>query len=445
MRAFSSRTWGSAAAGALIVAGAACSGPSTSGSVGDGTGTVSVWFHSGQGAERETLQQQVRQFNDSQDRITVKLTLLPEGSYNEQVQAAAASGELPDLLDFDGPMLYSYVYKGKLTALDAEGLVSQRARTNLLPSIDAQGTFDGNLYGVGTFDSGLGLYGNKRLLDAAGVDYPKNAQETWSAAEFTAALKALAGPDSDGQVLDFGLANGKGEWLTYGYSPIVWSAGGDLIDRSGYRTSRNVLDSPEVVRAMRTVQSWKRYIDPDTDANSFASGRTALSWNGHWQYPTFDKALERDLVVLPLPDFGNGTKTGSGSWNWGITKSSENKKAAAAFLEYLLKDEQVLAMSRANGAIPATRTALAESPLYAKGKPLHRFADQLSRSCGTDPVSHACVSVPRPLTPAYPVITQAFQKAFQNIYDGESPEKALAGAVNTIDTDLADNDGYPMP
>ena len=41
-----------------------------------------------------------------------------EGTYNEQVQAAALAGQLPDLLDFDGPNLYNYAWAGHLLPLD---------------------------------------------------------------------------------------------------------------------------------------------------------------------------------------------------------------------------------------------------------------------------------------------------------------------------------------
>ena len=43
------------------------------------------------------------------------------------------------------------------------------------------------------FDSGLGMYGNKRLLDAAGVKYPKSLDDAWTADEFQAALAAARG------------------------------------------------------------------------------------------------------------------------------------------------------------------------------------------------------------------------------------------------------------
>ncbi len=295
------------------------------------------------------------------------------------------------------------------------------------------------------YDSGLGVYGNKKLLDAAGVDYPKGVGDAWTAEEFTAALTALTAedPDGDGKVLDvsenYGLAT---EWGTYGFSPVLWSAGGALLEDG---RAAGVLDGPEAVSALTTVQSWKPYVDPNTDGNAFGKGRVALSWVGHWQYPAYSAALGEDLVVLPLPDFGNGTKTGQGSWAWGIGAGSKNGKAAGAFLDFLLADGSVGAMTKANGAPPATHTALAKSELYRKGGPapgLRRPARRALRDPGLGTVS-ASPSL-RPVTAGYPVVTSEFGKALNAVYGGADPKTALSKAARAIDRDFADNDGYPL-
>jgi multiple sugar transport system substrate-binding protein len=104
-------------------------------------------------------------------------------------------------------------------------------------------------------------------------------------------------------------------------------------------------------------------------------------------------------VVLPLPNFGQGSRTAQGSWNWGITRNCPEPKAAMAFLQFLLQPKEVLAMANASGAVPGTKRAIAQSPLYAPGGPLRLFSEQLL----------AGQTVPRPQTPAYPVITSAFQ------------------------------------
>jgi len=319
---------------------------------------LEVWFHSGQPGERQTIRRQVEHFNESQENIRVNLTLIPERSYNTQVQAAALAGDLPDLLEFDGPFVYNYVWQGHLVPL--EGLISAETRSDLLPSIIDQGTFGGRLYSVGTFDSGLGLYARRSRLASAGIRIPRSPDEAWSADEFDQALANLAASDEDKAVLDLKL-NYPGEWLTYAFSPLVQSAGGDLIDRRTYRSARQVLDGPTAQAAMARVQGWIRggYVDPNLDDAAFTEGRVALAWGGHWNYTGYARAFGDDLVLMPLPDFGQGTRTGQGSWSWGITTNSGHAQAAGEFLAFLLRPQEVLAM--AQPTVPSPGPAL-QSP-----------------------------------------------------------------------------------
>lgn len=402
-----------------------------SGSV-NSKGVLRVWAHAGQEAERQTIQAQVKRFNATQKQMTVQLTFIPEGSYNSQVQAAALSRDLPDVLEFDGPFVYNYVWQQNLIPIDA--LISKPVRQDLLPSIIKQGTYKGRLYSVGTFDSGLGVLGRRSKLKAAGVRIPTGNKDAWTAAEFNQALAALAKKDPDGQVLDLKL-NLQGEWFTYAFSPLIQSAGGDLIDRRNYQTAHGSLNDPAAVGAMQQVQSWiqQGYVDPNIDDAAFTAGRVALAWGGHWLYKDYAKAAGNDLVVVPLPTFGTGSKTGQGSWNWGITKNCEDPKGAMRFLEFLLQPQEVLATTNANSAVPGTKTAIARSKLYAPGGPLHLFSSQLL----------AGQTIPRPQTPAYPVVTSAFQDSFAAIRNGLDVKTALNKAVTTINVDIQDNQGYP--
>jgi len=185
---------------------------------------IRVWHHGGRGdGERETISAQIEAWNAANPSMPASLELLPEGSYNEQVQAAALAGDLPDLLDFDGPNYANYVWSGYLAPLD--GLVSADLIANISPSIIAQGTYpaDGKLYSLGQFDSGLAIWGRKSLLDAAGVRIPTGADDAWSGAEFEAALDALQALEGIDYALDVKMNYGQGEWYSYGFSPIIQS------------------------------------------------------------------------------------------------------------------------------------------------------------------------------------------------------------------------------
>jgi multiple sugar transport system substrate-binding protein len=396
--------------------------------------SISVWFHSGQAGERKTMQEQVARFNGSQGKIHVQLTIIPEGTYNPQVQAAALAGDLPDLLEFDGPYLYNYVWQGHLQPLD--DLLPEELRNDLLPTILEQGTYNNHLYSIGTFDSGLGLFARLSKLAAAGVRIPLGIDDAWTGPEFDRVLTALAEQDPDGAILDLKL-NYRGEWYTYAFSPILHSAGTELLDPKSMQHAAGFLNSGTAVTTMSRLQAWlqKGYVDANVDDASFVSNRVALSWVGHWEYPRYREACGDDLILLPLPDFGNGSKSGQGSWNWGITTNSRHPKEAFAFLHFILTPDEVLSMATANGAVPARRSVLARSPLYRPGGPLNLFAAQLLQG-------H---TVSRPRTPAYPVISAAFQQAFDNIRNNGDARDSLDNAARTIDQDISDNRGYAAP
>ena len=395
--------------------------------------SLSIWAHAGQESERKVLQAQVARFNQHSKTTQVKLTFIPERDYNAQVQAAAIAGDLPDILEFDGPYLYNYIWQGHLVPM--ENLLPQPLIEDILPSIIDQGTHGEHLYSVGVFDSGLGLYGRKDLLEDAGVRIPLSFSDAWSVGEFEVILKKLARNDADGAVLDIKLNYG-GEWFTYGFSPILQSAGADLVDRKTYLQSKEVLNSPVAITAMNHLQDWLRkgYIDPNLDDAAFPTGRVALSWVGHWEYGRYAEAHDDTLVLLPLPDFGQGSRTGQGSWNWGITTNCAHSENAGKFIAFLMRTDEILAMSGANGAVPGTKSAVQQSSLYREEGALHLFAEQLLEGA----------AVPRPKTPAYPVITNEFQKAFQHIRNFGDVEEALSKAAFHIDQDIQDNNGYPF-
>jgi len=55
------------------------------------------------------------------------------------------------------------------------------------------------------------------------------------------------------------------------------------------------------------------------------------------------------------------------------------------------------------------------------------------------------VAIPRPQTPAYPAITSAMKTAVWNIIAGADVQTELDTAVEKIDQDIQDNNGYPLP
>lgn len=396
---------------------------------------IDVWLHqANSSAEFKVIKQAADVFNARQRAYRIDLSSASTSrNYAERVHRAAATGTLPCLLEFDGPFLYEFAWPGYLQPIDR--LLPAALLRDVLPSVIAQGTYDGRLYSLGQFDSGLGLWANRRLLRAAGVRLASVARP-WSLAEFERALERLGALDGVDYALDLTYYSTLSEFYSYAYAPILQSFGGDLIDRRDLRTATGVLDSAASVAAMTHFKSWfargwTRAVFDRTD--DFATGRAALSWNGHWNYARFHRALGPDLALLPLPDFGRGVKTGMGSWNWGIASTCHDTAGAAAFLAHLMSTEQILRMSNANGAVPARQSSLARSPLYGANGPLRLYAQQLNAGLG----------VARPATPAYGFISNTFAMAVAAIVAGGDAKAELGKAAAAIDRDSAAHRGYP--
>ncbi|GAB4428939.1 MAG: extracellular solute-binding protein [Anaerolineae bacterium] len=398
--------------------------------------TISVWTHNLPGSvEGDVLAATVKEFEQAQGDYKVELAPISPEIYADRVTDSAQSGSLPCVLEFDGPYLYNFAWPGYLQPIDQ--FVSAELKADFLPSIIAQGTFNERLYSLGQFDSGLAIYGNRRYLTAAGVRLP-TFDEPWNLAEFEEVLEKLTALPEVEHAIDMKINYGRGEFYTYGFSPILQSFGGDLIDRQTYQRASGVLDGPRSVEAMEHFQSWfeKGWASKSTtlDDEFYESKKTALSWVGHWMYNPHARGLGPDLVLLPMPDFGHGPKTGMGSWSWGITSNCQDPAGAWAFIEYLLSPKEILRMTDANGAAPARRSVLAQSKLYGETGPLYLFAQQLESDR----------AVPRPITPAYATISTAFAEAVDNIISGADVKAELSRAAQKIDQDIKDHQGYPI-
>jgi len=397
---------------------------------------INVWTHSAEGtAEFEALRHAAAAFNRDQDEYRAEVFPAINRNYEDRVHSAAATGTLPCVLEVDGPFLYAFAWTGYLQPIDR--FASPELLADFLPSVVAQGTYEGRLYSLAQFDSGLAVWGNRRYLRAAGVRIP-TLEAPWSLAEFERALEKLTALDDVDYALSFNVHIRTNEFYSYAYAPILQGFGGDLIDRQVLRSARGVLDGSGSVAAMKRFghwfeRGWTRAVFDRAD--DFETGRAALSWIGHWKYPVYRKALGDDLVLMPMPDFGRGIKTGMGSWNWAMSSTCRQPAGAWKFLERLLSTKEILRMTAANGAVPARRSALARSPLYGPRGPLRIFARQLEAGAG----------VPRPATPGYGTVRNAFSRAVGAIIQGADVETELARAAATIDEDIAKHQGYQRP
>jgi multiple sugar transport system substrate-binding protein len=96
-----------------------------------------------------------------------------------------------------------------------------------------------------------------------------------------------------------------------------------------------------------------------------------------------------------------------------------------------MQPEEIAAMSNATSLIPNTAAAAAMTENYKAGGKWRVFYDYSKKYAKM-----------RPETPAYPVITSSFAKAVNDILDGTDVQESLDKAVETIERNIQDNNGY---
>jgi multiple sugar transport system substrate-binding protein len=369
-------------------------------------------------------------FNASQSNWRVELEEFPQAAYNPSVVAAALAGNLPDILDVDGPVMPNWAWAGYMQALDLpEGILD-----GFLPSVI--GAWQGEVYSVGLWDAAKAIYARRSVLEANGIRIP-TLDAPWTFEEFDAALVTLQATGDYEYAFDVGMA-WTGEWYPYAFSPFLQSFGGDLIDRSTHLTADGVLNGPEAVAFGNWWQSlFTRGLTPGTSQDGadretgFLDGRYALQWNGNWAAVPALEAFGDDLLFLPAPDFGHGPKIGGASWQFGVSATTQNADGANAFIAFALDDAYLAAFSDGIGLVPSTLSAAALTENYGPGGALEVFYELSNRQ-----------SLIRPATPAYVGIALTFEKALADIANGADVQDTLDAAVDEIERDIANNGGY---
>lgn len=393
--------------------------------------TLTMWYHGAAGdVEREIVNSVIDDFNASQSEYVVEIEEFPQASYNDSVVAAALAGELPDIIDVDGPVMPNWAWAGYLQPLN----LSEGALDGFLPG--AIGEWDGEIYSVGMWDAAVAMFARQSVLEANDIRIP-TLEEPWTLEEFNSALETLDATGEFEFAFDPGMA-WTGEWYPYAFSPFLQSFGGDMIDRETYLTAEGVLNGDE---AVAFGEWWQWLFDnsyaPGTSQDGadretgFLDGRYALQWNGNWAALAAYEEFGDDMLFLPAPDFGAGSVIGAASWQLAVSAETEHPEGVNAFIEFAIQAENSAQFSNGNGLAPTTPEAAAMSDNYCEGCPLEVFYG----------LSEAQALI-RPATPAYLVMALVFERTLADIANGADVLDALDAAVDEIEANIEDNNGY---
>lgn len=429
---------------------------------------ITVWGSGGdQTAEINGIQYAVNEFNHLyKGKYHANLTFVPNITTVQETANAAAEATV---MEGDGPTLSYLAYSGKIAPVaNYVAASSVKAQSKY---ILGQDTYRGHLYAMATINGTLTIYGNKKLLNEAGITscangpttatcYPASWSKAWTSAQFGQVLKTLAANPTiakldSGAVWGANIAYG-GEYEAYGFLPVLNSAGSTVVSNN----SANVLKTPAVYRALSSFASWMPLNDQNAgsattggDGGAFAAGNEPLLWGGHWQLPSFNAgavtnngADKGNVVGIPLPNFGYGAKDGAGSnvWEIGANASTPQKQAAGAFLNIVSSPSFQVLYTYGNGqtskgvalygdgAIPADPAAVALDPTVKPGGVLYNAAQAEVNACPAGKILTTCFAVPRPVTPAYPGIDQAISTMFSSLFSQGAQGPVSSSTVQSL-------------
>jgi ABC-type glycerol-3-phosphate transport system substrate-binding protein len=208
---------------------------------------ITVWIHpflGDEGEEEAMWNSFLKDFSAENPDIKVNLQSISWANRDQKMLSAFSAGKGPDVMYLISDHLVQFANMEVIEALDSymDNALAGDYNEGALKSV----TVNGHVYGLPMLQSVVTYLYNVDLLDKAGVD-TKKLPETWE--EFDRMCEKVKAIGK----LGTNYSGGYNSYMTF--YPLLWQAGGDVIDENGAVT----VNSPEAVKALtRIVEMYKK-------------------------------------------------------------------------------------------------------------------------------------------------------------------------------------------
>lgn len=283
--------------------------------------------------QRDSIQATIDGFEAENPNIKVELQITPWGEYWTKLEAAATSGNMPDIVTMHTNQIERYVNGGVMASMDDLADYDDTfSYDNYNEGITNLYVYDGVHYGVPKDKDCVVLVYNKKIFDNAGVAYP-TSEWTWD--DLKDAAEKLT--DKDNGIYGFNAYNNDQE----AWGDFLYANGADFLNEDGTASG---LDTPEAIEAMQFFMDLNANYSPskemqaEVDAVSmFATGTVAMQPIGNWQlsYFTDNENIKDDFALAMLPSTPDGKRaTVSNGLALSIPADCQNMDAAKKFVAY---------------------------------------------------------------------------------------------------------------
>jgi multiple sugar transport system substrate-binding protein len=416
------RTLGSigiVAAGALVVSGCSVTGASSStGSNGNGTGTINALFMKQAGYSESDIDTMIKDFEKKNPKITVKPTFVSYEALHDKIVTSAPAGTY-DVVTMDVIWPAEFASKGLIANVSDRFPASWK--TDMLGGALSSAEYKGKYYGVPWGPSTKLFFFNKTMLAKVGAT--ENDVKTWDGVLAVAKKLKAAG------VVQYPLSWSwsQAEALICDYAEILGSFGGQFTNSAG-KLDVNDKAGVEALSWMKqtitdglTDPASLTFLEDDTD-KSMAAGKTAMELNWESTFrdlndPSISQIVGQAGVSAP-PAGPTGLNPGvNGSMALAIGAKSTKQDAAWKFIQYMTSEtvqDKYVTSSMTNWKASYTKPAITKSNPQVFAAAGKAYDSMISR----------------PAVPDYNTVSQILQVEIQNALLGkETPQQAMDDAV----------------
>jgi multiple sugar transport system substrate-binding protein len=315
------------------------------------SGSVSMWAYpldsSGdQGADDAMWKGLADAFTAENPDVEVKVEVLPWASRNEKLTTALAANANPDVAYLNDDFIPQHAGDGNIIAVDD---IVEEDRGDFLQNAIDNLSLDGGLYAVPILTTVTTSLYNKNLFDQIGVtEYP----ETWDA------MLELGPQFKEAGVFLTTYAGALESTLNLSYFPLLWQAGGEVLNEDGSAAAFNSAEGKEALDFVVSLiqegyaDESEAVTNPEPGAGLAMEGKVAMMMTGEaGSARRFTEAWGEGAVVIGAP-LTNEIQTSYGTTaGFSIFKNSENVDAAKAWVKFITQPEQMETILRSGGFI----------------------------------------------------------------------------------------------
>ncbi len=348
------------------------------------------WWGNDDRAQR--TQQVIDLFEAAYPDITVSGE--PDGGTSDHFQildTQLAANNAPDIIQFGGnwPDYQQYLeplndYLGKQLLINTPETFDQTA---LIPATAA----DGNLYAVSLGTNTLTLAYNKTMIEAAGVDLPADNMTWDELMAYGAALKAKL-PDGVAPFVDN--STNQANYLSYFYrqeGTPLWTADDGGKSYATVDTGKKWLQMWADMRAQGLIpdaDTTYTYTETGPDSSALVAGKAAIGLVWSNQVAAYQAAMTDELGMTTLPAGGEPAYAIQMSQYLGMNNNSQNKEAAALFINFFVTSPDAGAILQTNRGVPSSpvvRQAIADQATPTDAAVYHIYDAIADRTIPQDP------------------------------------------------------------